>query len=332
MAFTIECDNEFEHRMPHRTALAGGQGPWLASLAMWWNCMQFVGEEGISARDLERRARTRTNLDGMRRWGYIEIGADSLIRPTGRGRRAQEVWQPLAGMITARWADRFGAAQVAELERALGALASQFQSELPDCMPILGYGLFSDKVRPGLRVTGGRDLPLPALLARVLLALALEFERGGELSLAMGANVVRVLDEKHLRIRDLPLLSGVSKEAIGMATGFLGKRGYATVETDPAGSRAKVVRLTSKGREARDRYRQRLGALEELWQSRYGQDAIGRLRAALEPLAGDGTAGNSPLFRGLDPYPDGWRASVPKPRTLPHFPMVLHRGGYPDGS
>ena len=40
----------------------------------------------------------------------------------------------------------------------------------------------------------------------------------------------------------------------------------------------------------------------------------------------------SPLFRGLEPYPDGWRAKVRKPDTLPHYPMVLHRGGFPDGS
>jgi hypothetical protein len=38
------------------------------------------------------------------------------------------------------------------------------------------------------------------------------------------------------------------------------------------------------------------------------------------------------LFRGLGPYADGWRASVHKPDTLPHYPMVLHRGGFPDGS
>jgi hypothetical protein len=55
----------------------------------------------------------------------------------------------------------------------------------------------------------------------------------------------------------------------------------------------------------------------------------GALRAALEPLA----AGQpSPLFGGLEPYPDNWRASIRRPGTLPHFPMVLHRGGYPDGS
>jgi hypothetical protein len=40
----------------------------------------------------------------------------------------------------------------------------------------------------------------------------------------------------------------------------------------------------------------------------------------------------SPLFRGLEPYPDGWRASLRRPNTLPHYPMILHRGGFPDGS
>jgi hypothetical protein len=33
-----------------------------------------------------------------------------------------------------------------------------------------------------------------------------------------------------------------------------------------------------------------------------------------------------------DPYPENWRDSVRPPITLPHYPMVLHRGGYPDGS
>jgi hypothetical protein len=55
------------------------------------------------------------------------------------------------------------------------------------------------------------------------------------------------------------------------------------------------------------------------------------LRRPLEPLVGEPGAESSPLFLGLTPHPDGWRASVPALRTLPHFPMVLHRGGYPDG-
>lgn len=49
-------------------------------------------------------------------------------------------------------------------------------------------------------------------------------------------------------------------------------------------------------------------------------------------MVGDGSVGNSLLFRGLEPHPEGWRALAAKPVTLPHYPMVLHRGGYPDGS
>jgi hypothetical protein len=93
-----------------------------------------------------------------------------------------------------------------------------------------------------------------------------------------------------------------------------------------------VVHLTPKGQAARDSYRQRLGAIEARWRERFGEDAIRSLREPLARLVGEPTAELSPLFRGLAPYPEGWRAKVPKPETLPHFPLVLHRGGYPDGS
>jgi hypothetical protein len=66
--------------------------------------------------------------------------------------------------------------------------------------------------------------------------------------------------------------------------------------------------------------------------ARLGKDTIHTLRELLERLVGEPDAQPSPLFRGLEPYPDGWRASVRKPDTLPHYPMVLHRGGFPDGS
>ena len=56
------------------------------------------------------------------------------------------------------------------------------------------------------------------------------------------------------------------------------------------------------------------------------------MRDALEVLAGSGTTPDFPLLAGLTPYPDGWRGQVHPPHTLPHFPFVSHRGGYPDGS
>jgi hypothetical protein len=104
------------------------------------------------------------------------------------------------------------------------------------------------------------------------------------------------------------------------------KKSLAVVEPDPVGSRAKIARLTAKGLETQDAYRRLLGIVEERWQTRFGKDSIRTLRELLERMAGE------PLFRGLRPYADGWRASVRKPQTLPHYHMVLHRGGFPDGS
>jgi hypothetical protein len=78
-------------------------------------------------------------------------------------------------------------------------------------------------------------------------------------------------------------------------------------------------------------YESELKLVEGRWIERFGERIDG-LRTALQAIVGDGTAEGSPLFAGLEPYAEGWRAMVRRPKTLPHFPMVLHRGGYPDGS
>jgi DNA-binding MarR family transcriptional regulator len=334
VAFTIEFDNEFERRMPHRTSNHGStpgapHAPWLVSLVMWSNCMRFIGEEGVRLRDLESLARTPANLKGMERWGYIVIqklsASDLVIHVTAEGRMAQEVWRPLFTIIEKRWQERFGKDAFDRLREALLAVVAQIDVELPDCLPILGYGLFSkgpDR-KPRSSAVQNERLPLSALLSRVLLAFALEFEGESDLSLAICADVVRVLDESGVAARDLPRITGVSKEAIATALSFLTKRGFATLETV---SRTKVARLTANGRKAQETYHQLLAAIEERWPARFGQKTVQALRDALEHFAGE------PLWRGLEPRPENWRASVPKPQTLPHYPMVLHRGGFPDGS
>jgi len=172
-------------------------------------------------------------------------------------------------------------------------------------------------------------LPLPALLARVLLAFALEFERESDVSLAICADVLRVVVEKGIPVRDLPMLGGISKEAVAMALGFLTRRGYTGVQTI---GRVKTVLLTPAGVQVRADHRRLVKAIEKRWGTRYGAKTMQGLSDVLERIAGDGTAEGSPLFQGLEPYPEGWRAKVRKPDTLPHYPMVLHRGGYPDGS
>jgi hypothetical protein len=369
VAFTIEFDNEAEHRLPHRTTNHGtsahGDGAWLVSLAMWENCMRFVTDEPITVGELEALARTPTNLDGMRRWGYITIDGtaskihksrpapDAVLRATARGLRARQVWLPLPGLVEQRWRERSGAGQIGRLRDSLLTLTSQLDPGLPDCLPILGPALLSQGPDPALPPRAGTmdlaGLPLSALVSRVLLSFALEYEHESELSLAISANVLRVLGEDGTRLRDLPRLTGTSREAVNWAMGILLRARLAAEESagpDPAAGRGKIARLTPRGLDAQRLYYEFLAAIEQRWQERFTGRTISALRASLEALA---TApdcepppisqgmppishGLPPIFAGLEPYPDNWRASIRPPGTLPWYPMVLHRGGYPDGS
>ncbi|HET9971558.1 MAG TPA: SAM-dependent methyltransferase [Streptosporangiaceae bacterium] len=350
VAFTIECDNEAEHGIPHRTTDHGpgwpGDGVWLTSLVMWENCMRYVADEPMTVGELEARARTRTNLDGMRRWGYLTIdgtarkihkgtpGPDAALRATAAGLRARQVWPSLPARVERRWRDRFGADQVGPLTEPLVALVRQLDPGLPDCLPILGAALLSQvpALPPRPDPADPAGLPLSALLSRALLSFALEYESEAGRSLAADATVLRVLGEDGTRLRDLPPRAGVAKPAASWALGVLTRSGLAAEEPDPAASRGKVARLTRPGQRAQREYRELTDAIEQRWQRRFGAGVTGALRAALEPLATSPDGGACPLLAGLEPYPDNWRAAVPAPVTLPHYPMVLHRGGYPDGS
>jgi DNA-binding MarR family transcriptional regulator len=183
----------------------------------------------------------------------------------------------------------------------------------------------------------------------VLLAVAAEFEAASPVSLAICANVVRVVTEAGVRSRDIPDLAGVSKEAVAMAMGILVKRGLAIEGRDQAGSRWRIVRLTPRGALAQAAYHELAADVEDAWRERFAPvsastvpantapadpadtvpadtEPVEALRTALERLPAQ------QLLEGTDPYPEGWRARVTAPTLLAHYPMVLHRGAYPDGS
>ena len=325
VAFTIEFDNEFEHISPHRTSRFGGSplDPWLVSMAMYLNCMRFVTDEGVTAREVEQLARTKTNWAGMLRWGHISV-QDGLVRPTKKGRLGRDISRALLPEIETRWRRRFGAPLIERLRKSLYSIASRFEGDLPDCMPILGYGLYSSaNLNPAPACAGASfpNLPLPCLLSKMLLQLAIDYESRAKISIAIAANVVRPISDQGAPIRDLPRLSGVSKEAIAMALKFLESRGCVILKS----GMSRMVFLTETGKRVRQGYPKLVASIEKGWRERYGDPCIG-LRGCLEHII------EGPVFEGLTPYPDNWRAMVPAREVLPHFPMVLHRGGYPDGS
>jgi DNA-binding MarR family transcriptional regulator len=366
VAFVVELDNEFEHQMPHRTTSYGsasgsGRVPWLVSMAMWVHCMRHVPEDGIPAGELAGKTQLGPKATQMlvtrmsAWWGYLTVepgpggsGARSAraaltVRPTRVGRHAQQIWAPLPGIIESRWRDRAGTAAIGRLRAAVSAVVGQLDAELPDYPPIgdqsRSWRLDPKIARPRTDAPapapGGATeagTPLWALLSKLLLSLTLEVERSAEVALPLSANVLRVLDDQGVRVHDLPALTGVAEMAVGNSLSLLQKSGHVVIGADPAGGRARLARLTAKGVQAQDAYHRRAGEVEQEWEACLGQEDLRAVRESLEALVGAGTPADSPLFAGLAPGPGGWRAQLPRPNLLPHYPMVSHRGGYPDGS
>jgi DNA-binding MarR family transcriptional regulator len=360
VAFVIEFDNEFEHRMPHRTTRKGrvagpGPRPWLVSMAIWANCMRLVPADGIPAGELARRSQLTAKSTQLlvkrlsEWWGYLEVTAGEanneaarsrqarLVRLTAAGRRANEIWAPLTAEIEDRWRNRFGPDLHADLRHALARVIGDLDAGLPDFLPIGDV-----KLEPG--PPGGTDpaaLALPALLSKVLIALALDFDANSQLALGIytsastsrlgiSANVLRVMDGDGVRVADVPYLTGVAKMTVDNWLRSLGEHGYLTIRSDATAGRYRLARLTADGERARQAYVTWAEHVEERWNDGNGSATPRALRAAAAPiLAADD---QRLLYSGIEPHPDGWRYGLHQPATLPHYPVITPRGGFPDGS
>ena len=303
---------------------------------MWANCLRHLPDEGITVAELHDRARTGTNLDGMRRWGYVTVTPDP-----GRGSHLPggRPWQEVTAQVESRWQGRLGAGAFAALRAALAGVAAQLDPALPDCLPILGYGLFSRPIPAG-RASGTKPVPGPATLVRgrpAAVGAAVPHAARLRRTVRGGARPVPWRQRQRAAragrrghaYRRIPALSGVSKESVAMAAGWLRAAGLVTEGPDPAGGRRKFTTFTPRGVIARDEYPARAAAVEGDWRACFGAAAVSSLRGSVAPLL---TGDPPPLAVGLAPYQGNWRARRPPPATLPHYPMTLHRGGYPDGS
>ena len=196
---------------------------------------------------------------------------------------------------------------------------------LPRFLPVVSYHTGMRSLVSGRMPSYSAD-DLISHLAQAVLALTRAYERRSLSSLPTGANVLRLLSADGVQVRDLPQQSGISKEGVRGALNGLIRDDLVCVTWD---ANPKVARLTPLGVEAQARHPKILRKIESTWP---GADEI---RAAIP--AGD------ELALGLEPAPEGWRSQRPyvtqtaavladPAGALQHHPMVLHRGGYPDGS
>ncbi len=329
IALTIEADNAFEAACTPRVGRL-----FRISFSMWANGLLHVDESGVTVEQLRGRARAACNLGGLERWGWITIGepgntrrpgygtsrgikSDTLVRPTRAGSFARRVWPEVVADTEQRWRGRYGAGLIDESRALLTGVAPAMPWSLPEVHPSDG---FRTHVIAGEGTTEGR--PLIAVLGQALTAMTLDHEKETRTSLPLAANTLRVIAHDTVRIRDLPERSGLAKEGVAMAVGFLGRHDLAVSEAD------RTIRLTVGGLARLDRYRHLVLEADNP-----------PLRQVLGRILGNSKS----LAEGLTPPDGGWRSQKPHlTRTnrmlsdptgsLPWHPLVLHRGGWPDAS
>ncbi|MGY1733680.1 MarR family winged helix-turn-helix transcriptional regulator [Geodermatophilus sp. SYSU D01045] len=87
------------------------------------------------------------------------------------------------------------------------------------------------------------------------------------------------------RLSRLAADSGHTKQALAQALAPLEAGGYVEVLPDPSDGRARLVRLTGRGREVDEAVRRRLADVERQWARRVGEERWAVARAVLADLA-----------------------------------------------
>ena len=99
--------------------------------------------------------------------------------------------------------------------------------------------------------------------------------------------VFGTIDPEGSRLTDLAERANMTKQSVGEAASDLEARGYVERVPDPEDGRAKIIRLTDRGREAQAIGRGLIDDLEREWAERYGDERVAALREALEAITAE---------------------------------------------
>jgi DNA-binding MarR family transcriptional regulator len=131
--------------------------------------------------------------------------------------------------------------------------------------------------------------PLPGLLIGLKIAIVDEMQRRmaehGFADIREGHGCVfRFIDPEGSRLTDLAERSGYTKQAVGEVVVDLEERGYVERVPDPLDRRAKIIRLSARGREALELAETTFADIERELAERVGEDRMATLREVLEAL------------------------------------------------
>jgi DNA-binding MarR family transcriptional regulator len=99
-------------------------------------------------------------------------------------------------------------------------------------------------------------------------------------------NVFQFIDDEGTRVSVLAERAQMTKQSMGELVAHLEAHGYVERVPDPSDGRAKLVRLTAKGRTTYPVARAAIAEVEERWTERIGEAKLRRLRDIMEQLSG----------------------------------------------
>jgi DNA-binding MarR family transcriptional regulator len=95
------------------------------------------------------------------------------------------------------------------------------------------------------------------------------------------------IDPDGTRLTDLAERAHMTKQSVGEVVSELERLRYLDRVADPRDGRAKIIRLTERGRAAQALGREVIDDIEREWAERYGGERIAALREALEAIAAE---------------------------------------------
>ena len=95
------------------------------------------------------------------------------------------------------------------------------------------------------------------------------------------------IDAEGTRLTELAERARMTKQSVGEVTSDLEQRGYVERVPDPSDGRAKIIRLTERGRDAQALGIGLIDEIEQEWAERFGADRVAALRDALEAITGE---------------------------------------------
>jgi hypothetical protein len=326
VAFTIECDNEFEARFMAR----GHTGS--LSLVGWLNLLQYLAHSPRSVAEICDRTYTSATQLGfaigcIERWGYVEvtlkgrqapratksegwgsarrITLDTQLTPREKGQVALELWPEVVEAVEGRWQARHGAALEA-VAREVSAVAMAPGLAMPEGLPS-GWMRGDWRQFPPGEPSDAPGRRFPVLIGQALLAMTILYEQRRRLPLALAANTLRVIHDGGTPVSQLHSLSGISPELTGPQCRVLVRHGLGELTDDPH-RRGKSVRLTAGGTRAQREYAH---TLDEV-QTALGAAGVSATNALAKLLSAKSN-GELAIRDAMTPPPGVRRSGAPSP-------------------